>query len=567
MNRRITRYRSACLVLLFASATCVTACDIRGTLITDPDGGSRPDGDGATEEAGLSCGPTDTDGDGIPTELEGTLDRDGDGLGNDMDTDSDGDGIGDAIEVGPDPCNPVDTDSDGLYDLVDFDSDDDGLRDEHELAFGTSPTDDDSDDDGHLDGVEYALRTLGDDADSLLANATPFLLRGPNIITAPIRVAPERVEIVFLVEATNQARESVLRFGTSLSRRLPDFADLAEDVNVAAIAYSDFPVTPFGALEDRPAIRLLESTPISADRLGAPGPLDACPMLTYPDSDQNGLLTEGPNGVSDIVDAIAALPCFDGGDPEGSQFFALQAIASSVFLNWLQPNGTEMGEYRITAHSGGCTFPPELAIERRPTGIACLHDDAFRVVALIGHSAFHGDGVPDYPHSFFGLTGLFAAQRIRVVGVTIGPEAGLTDYREFATMTGGVDRDGAPLVAHAGPDADPTPLVLEQVRRLLDDALVDISDPHIVASSLDVDGANDGLELITEGSLEAGPIGALRRGTTVHRSLEIAFTEGVRPASTPTAYTFDIIALQSASQAIVARSQVAIVVAAQQDRP
>ena len=49
-----------------------------------------------------------------------------------MDTDSDGDGIPDEMEAGEDPENPVDTDGDGMPDYMDLDSDGDGKSDEEE---------------------------------------------------------------------------------------------------------------------------------------------------------------------------------------------------------------------------------------------------------------------------------------------------------------------------------------------------------------------------------------------------------------------------------------------------
>ena len=83
----------------------------------------------------------DSDGDGIPDNVEGTGDVDNDGIPNDRDTDSDGDGISDAIEAGSDPTNPVDTDGDGTPDYLDTDSDNDGVSDADEVAAGSDPRD------------------------------------------------------------------------------------------------------------------------------------------------------------------------------------------------------------------------------------------------------------------------------------------------------------------------------------------------------------------------------------------------------------------------------------------
>ena len=74
--------------------------------------------------------------------------------------DSDGDSIDDALEVGPDPGDPLDSDGDGTPDFLDTDSDDDGILDFDE---GTADPDGDgdgnwrdldSDDDCRLDALE-----------------------------------------------------------------------------------------------------------------------------------------------------------------------------------------------------------------------------------------------------------------------------------------------------------------------------------------------------------------------------------------------------------------------------
>jgi len=102
---------------------------------------------------------SDTDGDGIPDDVEGDDDVDGDGLPNFEDTDSDGDGIPDAIEAGDDPVNPVDSDNDGVPDYLDEDSDDDGIPDSDE---GTG----DRDGDGVPDYLDSDDEDPGADADA-----------------------------------------------------------------------------------------------------------------------------------------------------------------------------------------------------------------------------------------------------------------------------------------------------------------------------------------------------------------------------------------------------------------
>ncbi len=64
----------------------------------------------------------DTDGDGIPDDVEGNTDPDYDGQPNYNDTDSDGDGIPDSQEAGPDPSHPIDSNGNGTPDYLERNS-------------------------------------------------------------------------------------------------------------------------------------------------------------------------------------------------------------------------------------------------------------------------------------------------------------------------------------------------------------------------------------------------------------------------------------------------------------
>ncbi len=66
---------------------------------------------------------SDSDGDGIADDIEGTADTDGDNVADYLDLDSDNDGITDAVE------GMIDTDLDGERDYIDSDSDGDGISD------------------------------------------------------------------------------------------------------------------------------------------------------------------------------------------------------------------------------------------------------------------------------------------------------------------------------------------------------------------------------------------------------------------------------------------------------
>ncbi len=165
---------------------------------------------------GLDPKLVDSDGDGIPDNIEQfwSLDVDGDGLICALDVDSDDDGLMDGEEDSnldgyhdfgeTGPCIPdsdndllgdkeevdwgtnplvVDTDGDGIWDglewnwnsdtdndgsinALDPDSDDEGLFDGEEIALGTSPIDSDTDHDLVDDGEEVRIGTDPLDVDT-----------------------------------------------------------------------------------------------------------------------------------------------------------------------------------------------------------------------------------------------------------------------------------------------------------------------------------------------------------------------------------------------------------------
>ena len=97
----------------------------------------------------------DSDGDGIPNNIETCDDYDNDSIPNCLDPDSDGDGYPDSQECPAQPCR--DTDSDGNPDYLDKDSDNDGLVDKEEKQHGTDPCNKDTDNDGDDDMAEIAF--------------------------------------------------------------------------------------------------------------------------------------------------------------------------------------------------------------------------------------------------------------------------------------------------------------------------------------------------------------------------------------------------------------------------
>jgi len=116
---------------------------------TDITGSGDSDNDGISDAEECPDAPmcVDSDGDGIPDYM----------IGN---TDSDGDGILDAVEIGPDPANPLDADADGVPDYLENDSldtDGDGIN---------NPLDSDDDGDGIPTIDELGAGGAADPADT-----------------------------------------------------------------------------------------------------------------------------------------------------------------------------------------------------------------------------------------------------------------------------------------------------------------------------------------------------------------------------------------------------------------
>ncbi|QUR94809.1 Ig-like domain-containing protein [Macrococcoides canis] len=172
----------------------VPPVDTDGDGIPD-DVDTDDDNDGVNDSdeiaAGLDPKNPDTDGDGIN---DGQEDTDGDGISNDDEsvdsgttvTDTDGDGIPDIVD--PATVPPVDTDGDGIPDATDTDDDNDGVSDSDENVVGTdslNPETTPGTPDGSIDTDGDGINN-GDESDETLPNPTDKDGSGiPDIVEKP----------------------------------------------------------------------------------------------------------------------------------------------------------------------------------------------------------------------------------------------------------------------------------------------------------------------------------------------------------------------------------------------
>ncbi|MDA0162449.1 hypothetical protein OM076_19405 [Solirubrobacter ginsenosidimutans] len=160
------------LLLVAAIILAVTQVGLAGKLSCSLQGAVAQvtGGDDACGDAQAAPASRDTDGDGVPDDVE---QRNGTDPKN---ADSDGDGVSDGEEAkhGSDPANP-DTDGDGVLDSEEIaagtnpreaDSDGDGIDDQEEIERGTNPRLADTDGDGLTDGAELDKGTDPFDKDS-----------------------------------------------------------------------------------------------------------------------------------------------------------------------------------------------------------------------------------------------------------------------------------------------------------------------------------------------------------------------------------------------------------------
>ena len=380
----------------------------------DEDAGFVPDGNvGGTggivgvDVPGLTCtDETDTDGDMIADEIEGSGDSDGDGTPDREDTDSDDDGIPDEVEAGPartSPCSDVlDTDGTGGFDFQDPDADDDGLPDADED--GLCPNVDcrvlvdcDSDPDGVIDLVELAA--MGDPCDGMappdagLYFVVPFQA-GEQRKKFDFSTGVKDADVYFLIDTTNSMQPAIDNIKSSL-----DSSIIPTILNGDATATPEIPAIPgawigIGDFKDVP----WAPWGIPGDRiygfkfdLGADAGGTVYGNMSPPNS-SGGVFT-APDNVRDILNSLAAS---GGGDSP-------EAASQALFL------ASTNEDYR--AVGGGEPWPPNDppgsgnfdAAEWRKScddasklGRACFRPGKLPIFVIVTDAGFH-NGPTDGP--------------------------------------------------------------------------------------------------------------------------------------------------------------------------
>ncbi|MEZ4338473.1 MAG: hypothetical protein R3B82_17775 [Sandaracinaceae bacterium] len=472
-----------------------------GSLSTGRDGGGTPPGSDGGPSSGCSDS-TDTDGDGIADQREGDGDIDGDGIINSLDDDSDGDGIPDSVEAGTggNPCAPRDTDADGTPDAYDTDSDNDGVPDGEEVADGTDPLNVDSDGDGITDLGERAAGTDPTDPTSRIPETDFFVVLPYNgdHEMRPLRFGTNitQADVFFLMDTTGSMYSEVGNVQTGMETTIiPGVQALIRDVWFGAGGFDDFPVGGHGGASDLPYYHLIDVVPFDQD-LGSMGGTFGSDVPTF--------VASGPNGTSDIIDAVRSYPRHSGSNGCESGVEGLYQTATGAGVSW----------------SGGsipnksCAVVPDEMGRRR--GYPCFRPGSLPIIVYVSDAPFHEplpSGWPldtlegtsctytDVPSAQVYDSTLTALRDIgaRVVSLStdnIPSSAGYPATEQMCNLardTGSVRADGSPLCFELGPSG--TMITSEVVNAIAE--LVGGTPQDVDTTTENVPGNPDGFDATT----------------------------------------------------------------------
>ncbi len=427
---------------------------------SDPDGDGRSnvidlddDGDGlpdARELRGMTMPPLDSDFDGLPDHLD--VDSDGDTItdGDDLDVDtdldmtadfldqdSDADGIPDSIEAGDADLAtpPVDSDMDMIADFRDPDSDDDGLSDRDEdSVYRTSTTSTDTDMDGVSDLIEVGAGT--DPVDMADSPRT----RGDFVFVVPYMEAPDPTRDTLAFRTSIQFADVYFLFDRSGSMA----GEIAALRTAVGTIMTDLTCMDFGVV---------------CTRDSECGAGQVCGLT--------GSCIEDP-GIASCVTS----PWTGGGWYLGTytNLLSLQpsAAATSTALSFTTTGSTESLFNAVwsiadpAAAPGAETGCADPAAGR--LGCPAFREDAVRILVAFTDEPNNGGSATAAQ-----AAGALVANEITMIGVWSGASggAGRNDLVSLASMSGSVDRAGAPLVFE-GADSSVVPVVTAAINEIVE---------------------------------------------------------------------------------------------------
>ena len=528
-------------VLLFASLMIV-ACG-------DDDRPGRLDGGGGTDAFVRRCETTtDTDGDGLYDDYEGTGDFDGDGTPDFMDLDSDNDGIPDSVERGDRMgCEARNTDGDAFPDHLDNDSDNDGLGDREETeVYSTDPLLEDSDGDGFSDAAEVATMSDPRDPESGIDPDDFYVVLpfgGPEQVrTLRFGTTLRKADVFFVVDRTGSMSEEIRNLRSGLSGLVDSIVTLIPDVGVGVGGFAGFGNLP-------PCMTIIGGLEACAD--GPPGDL--------PFELESVIVTDR----TAMQAAVDGLNADMGGANWASSTEALYQTATGEGVSW----GSESNQ--MVPPQTCARVPDEPGVR---FGYPCFRPGALPIIIPITDtSSKNGPGTSssqDYdspiPHTVDQTRLALAGIGARVFGVVSGQEidspTAEAQMRDWAMNTGTVDGSGAPIMFRINSDGSGlTDRVAEAINRLATETPQDITTRTQDGDDLPVqDPPVDATLMIKEitpvaaydpAGIEIGPdvlsrddraFYGVTPGTTVEFSIRF-FNDVVAPISTAQIFLAEIV--------------------------
>lgn len=356
--------------------------DTDGDLVPDyldPDSDNDDASDADEQKNGLDWRKADSDGDTISDGDEGLTDSDHDGVINALDLDSDGDGFSDAQEAGDKLVDtpPLDSDFDGVPNSLDLDADGDGLPDDKEAACGQFETDGDAD--GYLDLVEVSTGSDPcDDSDTPLDHGVEFYFvlpyKGPEQ-NSKLRFVPrvQRADVFFNVDTTGSMGGVITSLRAGLSGIMTTTRARVSDSAFGVASFEDFPLSPYGGLDDVPFDLLSGIT------------TDATTAQTAANALTLGGGNDGPEGGYEALFQAAAGTGVMGTGGNFGPFTAVGRIGGAQFRVGSLPivvHATDAEAHDLVDTAGNPAYPAAYNAHGRTAALAALEKVGARVITV-----------------------------------------------------------------------------------------------------------------------------------------------------------------------------------------